>query len=72
MVYVLISLMGSLEDRLIEDLEKGEEVELERALLIISGFETEEQIKGYKQKLDWLQEGFQRYLVKKEKRTFKF
>jgi hypothetical protein len=50
--------MQDLESTLIADMAGGKQVELERALLIVSGADTEEQIAGYKRKLDSIMAGF--------------
>jgi tetratricopeptide (TPR) repeat protein len=52
---------ADLESMLIADMAGGKQVELERALLIVSGADTEEQIAGYKQKLDSIEENFREY-----------
>lgn len=51
----------TLEDQLIDDMTSGKEVSIERALLIVSGCETEEQIAEYTAKVDRIQEDFRRY-----------
>jgi len=53
---------NDLEAKLIEDVKAGKEVPLERALLIISGLKTEEEIAKYTDKLDGIQEDFREYL----------
>jgi tetratricopeptide (TPR) repeat protein len=54
--------MQDLESMLIADMVAGKQVELERALLIVSGADTEEKIAEYKRKLDSIQESFREYL----------
>lgn len=51
----------SLEQQLLADIGNNIRVPLERALLIASGLETENQIAKYMQKLDQIQEGFEHY-----------
>jgi tetratricopeptide (TPR) repeat protein len=58
-----------LEARLIENMKRGVEVDLERALLIVSGLETEEEVGEYVAKLDELQKGFHDYLDSPEYET---
>lgn len=52
-----------LEERLLRDIQEGREVPLERALLIVSGLETEEEIDGYIGRLDRIHDGFRDFLV---------
>jgi tetratricopeptide (TPR) repeat protein len=56
----------TLEDRLIDDMKRGIEVDLERALLIVSGIKTEEEVDEYVAKLDVLEWKFEDYLHRKE------
>ena len=42
----------TLEDRLMEDIKEGKEVDAERAILIFSGVHDEEKIAEYKGKLE--------------------
>ena len=51
-----------LEEKLIEDLKSGKDVSLERALLIVSGCKTEEEIAVYVEKLDQIQDDIHRFL----------
>tara|TARA_Y100000310_G_C20226794_1_gene598334 strand:+ start:160 stop:630 length:471 start_codon:yes stop_codon:yes gene_type:complete len=48
----------SLEVELLDNLRQGNEVNLERALLIVSGCQTEEEIAAYQQKIGWIQQRF--------------
>ena len=57
--------MVDLEEQLVQDLREGGEASLERALLIASGLQTEEEVTAYTKKLNRIQEGFRDY--KKEK-----
>lgn len=50
--------MTALEEQLIEEIKTGMFYDFERALLIISGCETEEQIAGYQRKLNVLTRAF--------------
>jgi tetratricopeptide (TPR) repeat protein len=52
---------ADLESTLIADMVAGKQVELERALLVVSGADTEEKIAEYKQKLDSIVDGFGKY-----------
>ena len=54
-----------LEKKLIQDIKAGNNVSLERGLLIISGLKTEEEIRGYTQKLDQIYDGFLEKLTSK-------
>ena len=54
-----------LEEKLIQDIKAGNEVSLERGLLIISGLKTEGEIKIYTQKLDQIYHGFIEKLTSK-------
>jgi tetratricopeptide (TPR) repeat protein len=56
-----------LESMLIVDMACGNPVELERALLIVSGADTEKQIAEYKRKLDSMQESFSKYISELQK-----
>ncbi|MBI2137554.1 tetratricopeptide repeat protein [Candidatus Woesearchaeota archaeon] len=58
------SMASLLEDKVIESIIKGEAVELEEALLILSGLQSKEAIDGYKKKIGVLQEGFHKYAVR--------
>jgi tetratricopeptide (TPR) repeat protein len=51
-----------LESILISDMQAGKPVELERALLIVSGADTEEQVSEYRRKLDNIMADFNSYL----------
>lgn len=51
----------TLEDALFKDIRNGREVDIERALLIASGCETEEKIAEYKAKIDELDRNFKSY-----------
>ena len=59
--------MAELEDKLIEDLKSGKDVSLERALLIVSGCRTEEEIAGYVEKLNQIQQEFREHYQINEK-----
>jgi tetratricopeptide (TPR) repeat protein len=50
--------MSDLENKLIQDIKAGNNVSLERGLLIISGLQTEGEIETYSQKLDRIYNGF--------------
>lgn len=50
----------TLEEQLLEDVRNGREVELERALLIVSGCDTEEKVSEYKAKLNELEKRYTR------------
>ena len=50
-----------LEAKLLEDVKQGKDIHLERALLILSGLKTEEEITGYVKKINQLEEGFEAY-----------
>lgn len=54
-----------LEEKLIQDVKAGNNVSLERGLLIISGLKTEGEIRTYTQKLDQIYDGFIEKLTKK-------
>jgi tetratricopeptide (TPR) repeat protein len=54
-----------LEEKLIQDVKAGNNVSLERGLLIISGLKTEGEIRTYSQKLDQIYDGFIEKLTKK-------
>ena len=45
----------TLEDRLLDDIRAGKQVDIERALLIVSGCDTEEKIAEYKTKISLLE-----------------
>ena len=47
-----------LEEKLIQEIKSGNDVSVERGLLIISGLQTEGEIKAYSQKLDQIYQGF--------------
>jgi len=51
----------TLEDQMLDDIRAGKQVDIERALLIVSGCKTEEGIAKYKAKLDELDAGFRQY-----------
>ena len=53
------------EEKLIQDIKAGNNVSLERGLLIISGLKTEEEISTYTQKLDQIYNGFIEKLTSK-------
>ena len=46
------------EERLIEEIRAGEDVSLERSLLVISGLTAEQEISGYRRKLDTIHEEY--------------
>lgn len=48
----------TIEDQLMDDVRNGKQVDLERALLIASGCDTEEKVSEYKAKLDRIENGF--------------
>lgn len=52
----------TLEDTLIAEIKQGKDFSLERALLIASGLQTEEEIAAYVRKIDQIQEYFHRYV----------
>ena len=51
----------TLEDQMLDDIRAGKQVDIERALLIVSGCKTEEGIAKYKAKLDYLDAEFRKY-----------
>ena len=51
----------TLEDRLFEDIRAGKEVEIERALLIVTGCGTEKKIAEYQDKIQRLSDRFDAY-----------
>ncbi len=51
----------TLEDQLMVDIRNGREIEIERALLIVSGCDTEEKIAEYKAKLGEMEKDFKAY-----------
>jgi tetratricopeptide (TPR) repeat protein len=53
------------EEKLIQDIKAGNDVSLERGLLIISGLKTEGEIRTYTQKLDRIYHGFIEKLTSK-------
>jgi tetratricopeptide (TPR) repeat protein len=53
---------SDLESILISDMQAGKPIELERALLVVSGADTEEKISEYRQKLDRIIAGFSEYI----------
>ncbi|MFP3871210.1 MAG: tetratricopeptide repeat protein [Syntrophobacteria bacterium] len=57
--------MTAVEDRIIEDIAAGKDISLERALLVVSGLQTEGEIAGYIRKLDQIHERFIHKLEKK-------
>lgn len=52
----------TLEDTLFEDIRAGRQVDIERALLIASGCDTEEKVAEYKAKLDELDRSFKAFM----------
>jgi tetratricopeptide (TPR) repeat protein len=52
----------NLEDKLMENVKAGKKIDIERALLILSGLNTEKEIIEYKLKLDEIDAGFQVYM----------
>ncbi|MFA5887983.1 MAG: hypothetical protein WC852_04710 [Candidatus Nanoarchaeia archaeon] len=56
----------TLEDTLLEDIRAGKQVDVERALLIASGCDTEEKIAEYKAKLDELDRRYHEFIDKYE------
>ena len=61
-----------LEAKLLEDVKQGKDIHLERALLILSGLNSEEEIAGYVKKIDQLEEGFEAYKIsKRDVRAYK-
>ncbi|MFH1405823.1 MAG: tetratricopeptide repeat protein, partial [Nanoarchaeota archaeon] len=60
--------MTTLEEKTIEKLKAGE-CSVERALLVVSGLQTEEEISSYQQKLDHIQRDFEgRYFGRERQR----
>ena len=51
----------TLEDKLMDDVRNGKQIDIERALLIASGCETEEKVYEYKTKLNEIEKQFHGY-----------
>lgn len=51
----------NLEDGLMADIRANRDVSLERALLIVSGLQTEEEVQSYTRKIDTIHEGFKAF-----------
>ncbi|MDD4878175.1 MAG: hypothetical protein PHO02_04010 [Candidatus Nanoarchaeia archaeon] len=51
----------TLEDQLMDDMRRGIDVDIERALLIVSGCDTEEKIAEYRKKIDEIEKDFKAY-----------
>jgi tetratricopeptide (TPR) repeat protein len=51
------------EERIIEEIKSGDDVSLERSLLVISGLTAEQEISGYGRKLDTIHDGYLKSLA---------